>query len=89
MRLYASEDDKYISSIVCVLIVARLFALYGATADELCDALTISKPTLQRRLKRLRQEGIVSVEKTGRKVYYACDLEELERRASDEGSSIR
>ncbi len=89
LRLSSSENDKYISDIVCVLIVARLFALYGATADELCNALAISKPTLQRRLKRLKQEGIVAVEKMGRKVYYACNLEELERRASDETPAIR
>ena len=79
-ELYGEQGDKSSYELMRILIVARLFALYGVMSDELCEVLDITKPTLQRRFRPLKDAGLVRVERVGHKVYYACELDELERR---------
>lgn len=72
--------------VVNILIVASLFAVYGVTADECTEALGITRQTLYKRTKTLRDEGMLQIKKVGRKTYYSCDLSALEQRANVQGS---
>ena len=85
-ELYGGQGDKASYELVRILIVARLFALYGVMSNELCEVLGITKPTLQRRFRPLKDAGLVHVERVGHKVYYACELDELERQVVRLGS---
>lgn len=85
-RILFGEENEELFRLACVLIVGRLFAVYGATAEEMCRALGVSRQTLYKRIKVLRNSDLVLIEKVARKTYYACNLEELERRTAIETS---
>jgi DNA-binding transcriptional ArsR family regulator len=52
-------------------VVDRLGHGGPATVSELADGLGVALPTLSNHLRRLREAGIVSVERTGRHAVYA------------------
>ena len=70
-------DDRSMAEFYGILISAKLFALYGATVDELGDESGVSNPTVYSRMKKLKEKGLVETERVGKKVYYRANIERL------------
>jgi DNA-binding transcriptional ArsR family regulator len=49
------------------------------TAGELADRFSCTWPTVTRHLQRLREAGLVTVDRQGRERWYTLDLDRLRR----------
>jgi len=60
-----------------LLIQARLFAEHGITKKELEQNLEIGTVTLDKRLKIVREAGLLLEERVERRLYFKFDIDKL------------
>lgn len=63
--------------------IIRAIAREPLTPSELADRGGMSLPQVSRHLARLREAGLVTVERDGRRAYYQLDLERVRRLGED------
>ncbi len=75
--LLPSNKKNELEGISYALIQASLFTDNGVTTNELCDACDITAPTVVKRRKKIKDEGLLKTKKLGHYSYYSLNLEEL------------
>ncbi|WP_226966933.1 ArsR/SmtB family transcription factor [Streptomyces phaeolivaceus] len=63
--------------------IARAIAREPLTPSELATRSGMSLPQVSRHLARLREAGLVTVERDGRRAYYQLHLERVRRLGDD------
>lgn len=64
------DDTKFVR----YLIEGELFTSTGVTAEDMERDLNISKPTIHKRLARIKELGLLKRKRSGRRIYYSIDL---------------
>ncbi len=80
------EVARYFHALKDVLRLRILFTLVERgeiTVTELARALRASQPLVSFHLRPLRLQGLVSVRRAGRAVYYAANVPEIQRRQAE------
>ncbi|NLA70272.1 MAG: Fic family protein [Clostridiales bacterium] len=70
-------DEKY-KDLYFILLQASLFSEIGISISNLLYHLKISRPTLQKRLKYIDDNNLLTTEKRGPNKFYQLNLKELE-----------
>lgn len=75
-KLPHGNDEKF-SHLYCILLQAALFSEIGISTIDLLNHLSLSRPTLQKRLKEIDDGDLLITEKRDSNKFYQLKLDEL------------
>jgi len=71
-------EQKYYPEVYKALILFELFAIDGAGMDDIITTTNISRPTLKKILDKIKEKGLLKIDKSSRKFAYGINLERID-----------
>lgn len=71
-------EQKYYPEVYKALILFELFAIDGAGMDDIITTTNISRPTLKKILDKIKEKGLLKIDKSSKKFAYGINLERID-----------